>query len=1106
VIVAFPDDDIECTFEFAPSADLTADPATWVWTDLSDRLLPTPITTSWGVVVGNGTTKTGSCTGIQCLNDDGALTPFLATSPYYPYIDVGTPARLSIRTNATPYITDTFTRTSVSGWGTADNGAVWTSGSASTVSGGKGVVTQLVTNNLSVSRTPCTARDLEVLFSITPQAVATGVLYSGSAVMREDGTTNNYVRVVVAFDLLGVLRLVLVKIVGGVSTTLTTITPGITYGAGTTVTCHVILIGDRIRANVWLASGPEPEAWQLDYTLTTNLTAGSHFAIYTQLPSGNSNTLPLVTQYDDITVQQPKYPRIEGYLTDVQPKYRQQPDGSTYSYVQVSLGGIGSRLERRVADELSPLRRSMQKAAVPPLAYWPMEDKSGATSGASAFPAQPPMVPTGPVVFEFDLGETDDNIVSRYGTTALASVAAGAKLSAPVPASTSTSWTVACEADFYVPGIGGGITTMRIMEWFSPSGTFQRWALIGTTTGFIVRGYNDPAGTTTDVVSIAQIYGFLSNWAVQLSQSGGNIAVTLLHNDTSLGSGSVAGTSAPVTRVTINPDQTNVTASTNPFGIRFRVGHATVHDSLVSPLPFYGDGTYILDSQGAWAREMAHLRADRLCDEERVPLQILGDPETTGVSRLNSQQPGAFQTLLSQAVDSDSGSLLYEGDFGYVLDCRTNRINRDAGLTIDMTTYRHTGGTDPEEVLVPKLDARAPNVWTVERTNGSRATASADEAFLNRRGEVRASATLDILYDSDAAQHAAIRKHLSVDGQGANYPNASIDLAANPGLADDWLLCTVGSRIQRTNQPTIAGVGTIDQVIDGITEVITPRRAGGPGWIATCDTSPAQVWDTGIYDDTGMRMDSASTTLGVGVDGDDTVLVFSTADVGDLWGNDPSSQFTGYYGTVCSGQTNTVQWMSGAGSVAVTEGGFETGVSGWTPSGGTTSVVQSGAQAHTGQYSAQITVAGSPTSVNLTNNTLWPATVGLAYTGSAWIYCAAGISNVRVAISWYTSGAVFISSANGPTVAIPAATWTQLTVSGTAPATTANAKIVPTLLSSPANGTVVWLDDLDITLDSVLAGAGPYLQNAWVIRDPVAVKALSAGEEIHVANPAYWAL
>jgi hypothetical protein len=65
----------------------------------------------------------------------------------------------------------------------------------------------------------------------------------------------------------------------------------------------------------------------------------------------------------------------------------------------------------------------------------------------------------------------------------------------------------------------------------------------------------------------------------------------------------------------------------------------------------------------------------------------------------------------------------------------------------------------------------------------------------------------------------------------------------------------------------------------------------------------------------------------------------------------------------------------------------------------------------------------------------------------------------------------------------------------------------PSITTSPANGTVLYVDDVDLTADAQsTAGAGPYVQQAWVSRSTDIVKALPAGEPIRVADAGTWAL
>jgi len=878
----FPDQDLELTCEAALGADLTAAPSTWVWTDLSARVIDTPITITRGVVVGAGTQKTGAVTGLALLNDDGALTPHLMTSPYWPNIDLGTPVRLSIRTDPTPYLHDTFTRTGTS-WGTPTTGPAWTSGAASTTNGTQGVITQPAVST-AVNRIPCTRRDTDTTYTITIPAVAAGALIATGPRLREDGT--DYVWSQIVFGVGGTLQLRLTTNSGGVVTALTTVTVG-TYTANSTWTCRTRLVGDHVQVKVWAAAGPEPAAWQLDYRLTTNLVAGTTMAMLCSVFTGNLN-LPVTTLWDNIAITQPAYSRFEGYIADVQPTFRRLPDGSTHSVAQVRLGGVGTRLELRSAPALSPLRRSLQLAPVPPIAYWPLEDAAASTSAASAFEEQPAMTVSGPAVFSFATGEPDDVFLYRYGSTALCSIAAGAKLSAPVPVTANvTSWTVSINVQVYAAL--AGIGDIRILEWTTPSSRFNRWSLVNAASPnqYVLYVYDDTLNAQVLVATLAPAYTGLVGIDVTAEQNGPDIDVRIVVDSSVVGTGGITGTIGPVTRVTVNPDRANTTNSTSAIGIRFIAGHVMVHDIKVdSALPYYYDlnltPPWLTRGDRAWAYEFAHGRILRLCTEERIPCRVLGDVYTSGKTMLGAQQEGAFTDLSRAAIDAESGGLILEEEFGYVHRPRTDRYNAPVDLTVDMDTYAYTGGTDPTQVLVPQLDARAANRWTVQRTGGSEATHAAPEPFRKRRGTISDRAVLDVAYDTDCAPHAQWRTHLSVDAAGARYPAFTVDLAANPDLIDDWLLCRISSRIQRTNQPTIAGFGVIDQVIDGITETISARNSGqGPSWTATLDCSPAAVWQVGVWEDDDSPIESGNTVLDVGVNTTATSWVMDSG--GDPW-------------------------------------------------------------------------------------------------------------------------------------------------------------------------------------------------------------------------------
>lgn len=1100
--MAFPDDqDLEITTRAAFGADTTAAPSTWTWTDLSARLVGNPITINRGVLVGQGSHRSASAT-LTLLNDDGALTPQLATSQYWPYVDLGTPMDVLLRSNTVAWLADTFTRTVASGWGIPDSGQVWTGTTGLSTNGTSGLIGFSAANQFRTVSSAAVHRDAWVMWDASLSTVSTGASHVCGAVLRSDGTGNNYIWAGAEFGVAGVVQWTIRTFVGGVETVEEQVVqPGLTYTANQVLRNEVELIGDTLYARTWPAAGSPPDAWTVAVQLSqlTGAVRGQFVSMRAWCVTGNTNTQPTVITVDNLTFSQPRYPRIEGYITDVRPSFQPLPDGTIHSTVQVDIGGIGSRLEKQDDSDMSPLRRSLQQAPLPPVVYWPCEDAEGSLQAASAFPGGTPMIVNGPAVFAFDTGQNADQYLSAYGSRNLCSVAAGASLLGLMSTAVgSTAWTVSAQIQQYTPGIGGGVTEVRLLEWATPGGSFVRWALVRNMTAHIVRAY-DSSGVSTDVATGASGFNALAGYDVAVSSSGGTITVTLYVDANVWATGTIAGTLTGVNRVSVNPDKVNTTGSTDPFGIRFIIGHVMVHDQALSTaLPYYYDGSLLLRADNGWGYEYAHRRFGRQNDEERVPWKVIGNPYVSGATQLNVQQPSTYTALVTATGEAESGAIISEDHFGYTMLPRSGRYNAAVALTVDMSTYRHSDGTNPTDVLVPKLDARGPNYWTIKRVGGSEATAAAPTAYRKRRGTIRDSATLDLLHDADCAQHAGWRTHLFTDGQQANYPALTLDLAANPGLIDDYLPLKHGDRVQRTNQPAVAGLGVIDQVVDQMSETIVPRTAdGGPAWTANLDTSPATVWQVGVFDT--QLWDSTSTTLAADVAGGGTVLGFSTALKGDVWSTADSP-----IAVTVSGQSTTVWWMSGIGSVAQLEGGFETGITGW--SGTSMTLTQSTAFAHTGTHSVQAVVTGSPGSAAVVPATGWPVTANVSYTASVWAYATVSTPNVRVLLSWYTSGAVFISSSAGTTVTLAAGTWTNLTVSGTAPPTAGLAKPAAQLNPNPTTGTTIYVDDVDLTLDSAATGVGPYVQLAYVTRDPVVTGALKAGSEIHVADPLWWSL
>jgi hypothetical protein len=151
--------------------------------------------------------------------------------------------------------------------------------------------------------------------------------------------------------------------------------------------------------------------------------------------------------------------------------------------------------------------------------------------------------------------------------------------------------------------------------------------------------------------------------------------------------------------------------------------------------------------------------------------------------------------------------------------------------------------------------------------------------------------------------------------------------------------------------------------------------------------------------------------------------------------------------------------------LGVADGTFESGVGQWTAA--SAAVVQSSTQAHTGTFSAQVTIAGSPTQAYLRDNisNMVSVVVGVSYTVTAWVYTATAGQTFHASIDWYDGNFNYLSTSSTGGSVISAATWTLLTQAGTAPANAVYAAYGPTV-ATPASNLVFYTDDVFLNFTS----------------------------------------
>lgn len=136
---------------------------------------------------------------------------------------------------------------------------------------------------------------------------------------------------------------------------------------------------------------------------------------------------------------------------------------------------------------------------------------------------------------------------------------------------------------------------------------------------------------------------------------------------------------------------------------------------------------------------------------------------------------------------------------------------------------------------------------------------------------------------------------------------------------------------------------------------------------------------------------------------------------------------------------------------------FESGISPWTAVGGT--VASSSVQAHSGTSSLLLTVSGSPTQSQTRNTNGISVISGHSYTAEMWVYRSTS-GSVSATMDWFTTGQV-LNSTSTNAVAVTANTWTKISVTATAPIN-GFAWIGPTMFGSPANGTLLYVDDVSL--------------------------------------------
>lgn len=561
-------------------------------------------------------------------------------------------------------------------------------------------------------------------------------------------------------------------------------------------------------------------------------------------------------------------------------------------WVEIEARGI----LRRLTQGNPPLNSTMYRGVVrltdnPPIVYWPCEDASDATVFASGLTGGQPMTYTGtPTLATYE----------GFACSAPLPLVSGSTWTGPVGAHTATG-TVQVRFLMAIPDAGttDGAVIMRVHT----TGTCSRWDLVysaASAGGLTLKGYDVDGSALFTGATVAGYDGSLRRYSIELEQNSADIDIG--RGDTQVGDGfgvvyggSVSSqTVGRVRRVEVNPDGLMDDVA---------VGHISTHTAITSILD-------LTDELDAYDGETAGRRIERLCSEEGIAFQSIGDLDDTAA--MGTQGVATLLDLIKEAAAADLG-VLYEttSALGLGYRARTSLYNQDAALALDYAA-KHLFG----ELVPVDDDLYTRNDRTVTRTGGSSARAVLETGPLsvlappNGVGRYDDQTTLNVRADTQLADQAWWRLHLGTVDE-ARYPQITVHLMRqvfreSTTLRPNTLDLRPGDRVTITNLPAWLPPDDASQLVVGWSEQIDKFEH-----VITLNTVPESPWRVAtVGGGTTVRVGTDGSELAAGVDTDDTSLSVTVTD-GALWTTD-AGEFP--FDIRVGGEVMTLSGISGSSS------------------------------------------------------------------------------------------------------------------------------------------------------------------------------------------------
>ena len=208
---------------------------------------------------------------------------------------------------STVYAFDNFSRTVASAWGSAVVGGSYTTsgGTAAnfSVNGSTGITVLDTLGERQARLASVSQQDITVTARASTDKVAVGGNQKPSLLLRRvDG--NNFYRFEVAFTLKGAVQVSILKRLGSVESTISTVNTALTVAPGQFFWVKARSQGinpTTLSMKVWAYGTSEPASWTLTATdSTSGLQTAAPMAIFSAV-SGQTTNLPVTFSWDDLT-------------------------------------------------------------------------------------------------------------------------------------------------------------------------------------------------------------------------------------------------------------------------------------------------------------------------------------------------------------------------------------------------------------------------------------------------------------------------------------------------------------------------------------------------------------------------------------------------------------------------------------------------------------------------------------------------------------------------------------------------------------------------------------------------------------------------------------